>query len=166
MCNLEKTAAIKKEESVKKEESGNAITAGFDLSIQRDHLPWLELIAQVGAVKPEAFELGPGQPGRTDHELKQGHPLCLEKAGIPDFGHYSSHFPRPQIGQAAGVDAILVTERKVQEEIAYARDALLGQSLGPVGSNPLDEAQFATQSQRGHAAGNGSRLALDPDRGV
>jgi len=81
--------------------------------------------------------------------LKQGHPLCLEKPGIPDFGHYGSHFPGRRSAKPRGLERDLVANGRYQEEIAYAGDALLRQRLGSVGSNPLDEAQFATQSQRG-----------------
>ena len=127
-----------------------AVPVLLDLAIKGHHLPRLELVAEVRAVKPQALQFGSRQPGWRNHKLEERHAFRLKQTGIPDFRHHSRHLPGAQIGQTARVLSVFVAKWQIQKEIADARNALLGQRLSPMGTNALDELHVGSQLKVGH----------------
>ena len=103
------------------------IAVGFNFAVERDHLPGLKPALQISGVKPEALQSASALAHR---ELKNRHAARPKQAGIAHFGDDGSHFAGAQLGNRAGVQAILVAKGQIMKQVVHGLDALSGEHLG------------------------------------
>ncbi len=106
-------------------------------AIESDRLSGLELISQVGGIEPYA---GDGLAALAGGHLVDfdAAPGGAEQAGAADFRDDGGHLAGTQLGDAARIDAVLVTEGQIVEQVLDRADALAGQDLRQPRADSLD----------------------------
>ena len=105
------------------------------LAVERDHLPGLESIAQVGGIEPDALQPGPALAGS---HLENGHAASAKQARGSDFGDDGRHFSRPQFGNPPRIYPVFVAERQVVQQVVDGVDALGRQHFGQARADAFD----------------------------
>src|SRR5581483_12220232 len=98
------------------------------------HLAGLEPVFQVRTVKPETFHAGAALPGS---HLEYRHAAGAEKTGGSHRGNDSCHFSGTKFGNTSWVQAVLITERLVAQQVVYCVYALACQDLRDARADPL-----------------------------
>src|SRR5262249_40428226 len=127
---------------------GNLQSAGlpgfFNLAVERDHLPGLESVAQVFAMKPDALDLVAALP---HNQTKDGHAPGAKQSKVAHLGDDRGHLARPQLRDPARVQPVFVAEWQIIEQVIHGVDVLVLQPLGHARANALDELYFSVEFQ-------------------
>ena len=112
-----------------------AAIAGFDFAVQRDQHAGAKLVLQIGRVEPDALQR---VAALADGHLEEGHAAGAEEAEGAHLGDDAGHLARPQLADAARIQAIFVAEGQIVEQVLDRADALLQQDLGEPRADAFD----------------------------
>src|SRR5581483_3150163 len=100
------------------------------------HEPQSGLLVVAGGPRG-GFYGGRGHTVLPHHQLEQWHAPRAIQHGTAHLGDHAGHLARPQLTDAARVEAVLVTKRQIIEEIFDGADALGGKDLGDARADSL-----------------------------
>ncbi len=154
---------------------GVAGAAAFELAVEGEALAGVELVFEVGAMEPEAFdgfedEAGGGGEealhglfgvgggwGDADGHFEDGAGAGAEEDGAADFADEGGHVSGVVAGERAGVEAVLVAEGEVVEEVFDGDDAAFGEAGGDAIADALDVLYGGGEVQRHGVDGSSGR---------
>src|SRR5208283_4139084 len=106
----------------------------LDLPVQRDHLPRIEFVLQVGGMKPKA-----AQPGASlaDGELKNRHAAGAEQPRVAHFPDHGRHLTRTQLRNAPRIQPVFIAKWQIMEQVADRVDPFGGKHFPDARSDAL-----------------------------
>ncbi len=109
---------------------------GLELAVDGDHLAELEFVFEVSAVEPDALD---GPQALAERQLEHWPGACAQEDAATHLADNRGHGAGDERGHGLRVEAVLVAEGEVIEEVFDCVDAAGGEAGGDALADPLDE---------------------------
>lgn len=123
-------------------ERAAAAAGAFDASMEGEELAGVEAVFEIGAVEPDALHAG---GTLADGDLEDGHAFGAQKDDAADFGEGAGGFSGAEFGERPRVEAVLVTEGEVVEQVLDGEDIFSGKGGSDGRADAFDELYFSRE---------------------